>query len=135
MVQAHEMVMASPGDATHQVMGDFVGHWLPGVALLFWAFVWLRRLRANAGANTPQPLESSLPIIVVKILVGVIGIAVHVPPAHWPEMSRAMAWQHQSMFGPIALSGAVDLLERRGHVGPRATHTALLFAFAIIVVL
>jgi hypothetical protein len=93
------------------------------------------QLRASSGPSSPIALERSRLVSYAKIGTMIVGVVVHMPPATWSEMSKAMAWQHILMFVPYGLSGAVDLLERRGRLGPQSTLLTLVLALSVTIVL
>ena len=70
------------------------------------------------------PLEGLSFVVALKLILPLIGIGVEWPGATWQAMDRIMNFQHVSMYGFFALSGHVDLLERRGIVVRGATYGA-----------
>ncbi|MBI1808397.1 MAG: DUF716 domain-containing protein [Gemmatimonadetes bacterium] len=119
----------------HEVTGDLAGHVGPGIGFMVWAVVWMLALRRDAGPSSPVPLESQRYMPATKMVFAVVAVLLHIPPATWSAMSKAMAWQHMTMFVGYGLTGFVDLLARRGRVGPQATHAALLTAIVVNAVL
>jgi hypothetical protein len=113
------------------VTGNLPGHVLPGLLLLFWSLTWVIAIRRDSGTARQRPLERSRAIPFIKILVGPVGVVVHIPPSTWSAMSKAMAWQHASMFVAFSLSGVVDLLVERGRLDVRASLIAFAGAMGI----
>jgi hypothetical protein len=114
-----------------QPTGNLIGHVGPGMAYLVWAAAWLIAFARDPGpVGVVQPIERHAVWSWLKILALPVGVSAELPQRTWSAMSIAMSWQHISVYLPLALSGVVDLLARRGRLSPQATHGAYAVAFA-----
>lgn len=105
--------------------GTFLGHLLPGLALLAWGILWLVELvRAKGRRNEGEGLEVGPVLPWLKILALFVGGIPEIPGRGWSAMSFVMGWHHITMYMAFAFSGVVDLLRRKGLLGYRATYYA-----------
>ena len=115
-----------------EATGNLAGHFGPGLAYVAWAWTWLAALRREPGpVGAVVPIERGRVVPWMKVAALAVGAATEMPPSTWSAMSTAMAWNHIAMYLPVAFSGAVDLLARRGRVSAGATHGAYALAFIL----
>jgi hypothetical protein len=106
--------------------GTFVGHISPGLAFAFWGFWWLGELvRWGPPDVGHEPIERTLMPPALKIFALVIATPLEMPNAGWLPADWVMGWHHITGYIGLGLSAVVDLLARRGVLGPRATYLAL----------
>lgn len=107
--------------------GTYVGHILPGIALVVLALAWvaddLRRPAARPG-DGPRPLHDGVLVPWFKIVATSLGIWLEIPGREWYPMDIVMGWQHATVHLAILLSGITDLLHRSGRLPARATYLA-----------
>jgi hypothetical protein len=86
---------------------------------------------ARGGATPPeQTLESGVALPVVKVVLTAIGVWIEIPGQGWYPQDVMMNWQHVTMYSVFGLSGAADLLARRGLLSAQATYVAYAAAMA-----
>lgn len=106
--------------------GTFIGHLLPGIAFVLWGLWWLfENVRAGAPETRTTPVERTIFPPLVKILLAPTALFLEMPNSGWEPMDAVMGWHHATGYIGFGLSGVVDLLARRGLLGPRATRIAL----------
>lgn len=115
-------------DQTHAmhaeaVAGTFGGHALPGSLFIVWALYWIGQSVARGGAAAPgRTLESGVVLPIVKVVLTAVGVWIEIPGQGWYPQDVMMNWQHVTMYSVFGLSGAVDLLARRGLLSAQATY-------------
>jgi hypothetical protein len=114
----HEM-MAGPS-------GTFIGHLIPGLVLVALALWWISEQFFKGPSGKKDALERTLIIPIIKLVALPIAIFVEIPGSDWYPMDWVMGWHHITIYIAFALSGVVDILEKKDVMSTRATY----FAFA-----
>ena len=111
--------------------GTFWGHALPGSLFLLWALFWIVQAFLRRGAHpSERSLEAGPVLPYAKVVGASLCVWIEIPGQGWYPQDVMMNWQHVTMYAVFGLSGAVDLLARKGLFSSASTYAAYSAAMA-----
>lgn len=104
--------------------GTFIGHFGPGLVFLALGLWWITEMILKGSKNENQPIERSVILPYLKITALFVGGYFEIPNNGWFPMDWVMGWHHTTVYIAFALSGIVDLLNRKEILTRQATYFA-----------